>query len=108
LIVACASSADSPILHVSNNFGNNWIIVDIGEDDLVNISLSASGQYQTAISSDFVFTSSDYGNTWVKSTNQVLNSNSSFFNCVSLSSSGQYQTVLTRDGDIYTCISSLV
>jgi hypothetical protein len=54
-----------------------------------SVSMSASGQYQTAVSSDassYIYVSSDYGLTWVAKTPQGV------WNCVAVSATGQYQT----------------
>ena len=82
----------------TGNFGMNWITTNtsIGTKNWTCISLSASGQYQTAgVANDFIYISNDYGNTWTQ-TASSLN-----WNRVSISSSGQYQTAVVYGGYIY-------
>ena len=71
------------------NFCTNGVDVTLSSS---RISMSASGQYQTAVSTgplDFIYISSDYGVTWTPTTQEVIYSN------VSISASGQYQTVVS-------------
>ena len=68
-------------------FGKNWISTSALSSNWQSISLSCSGQYQTAcIYNSNIYVSSDYGKTWSsKATTQNWTS-------VSISASGQYQT----------------
>jgi photosystem II stability/assembly factor-like uncharacterized protein len=69
-----------------------------------SVSLSATGQYQTAVANgDYIYVSTDFGNTWAKSQNAPQKK---WFD-VSLSASGQHQTAVAENGTIYTCISSV-
>lgn len=47
----------------SNNYGSNWTQVNL-ENSFNQVKISASGQYQTLIGEEYIFTSSDYGNTF--------------------------------------------
>ena len=67
-----------------------------GYQNWKSISVSSSGQYQTALS-DYIFISSDYGNTWT----EVTSAGSNVSNSVSISSSGQYQTAVVSNDYIY-------
>jgi photosystem II stability/assembly factor-like uncharacterized protein len=73
-----------------SNFGNNWkkIVFNQGIKWLA-ISMSANGQYQTAIE-EFgdIYVSSDLGQNWTIKYN-IGNATS---NCVAMSQTGQYQT----------------
>jgi hypothetical protein len=60
-----------------------------------SISISSSGQYQSAVISDLfytnkIYTSSDYGNTWSVSSS----SPSKFWKSISVSSNGKYQSAI--------------
>ena len=83
------------------NFGTNWTITSAPSSVIwESSSISASGQYQTALSYGVgIYTSSNYGVTWTKNTSVPDNLN--WFS-VSMSSSGQYQTALIVNGAIYT------
>ena len=64
-----------------------------------SVSLSSSGQYQTAVArGSGIYTSSNYGQTWTQN-NSAPSAN---WYSVSLSSSGQYQTAVISDGRIHT------
>ena len=67
--------------------------------DLTSVSLSKTGQYQTAVvSSGNIWTSSDYGVTWTERTTGATRA----WRAVSLSSTGQYQTAVIDPGNIWT------
>ena len=74
------------------NYGSQWTDMTndtIGEQKWLAVSVSASGQYQTAIEEDGdIYVSSDYGTTW------LINHNigNAVSNSISISQSGQYQT----------------
>lgn len=69
-----------------------------------SVSMSSTGQYQTAlgysmiIPAAHIYTSSDYGVTWLGDTNAPMAKWSS----VSVSSTGQYQTACIYQGLVYT------
>ncbi len=82
-----------------SNFGNTWTAKDSNRN-WQSISISASGQYQTAIVlSGQIYVSSDYGNIW-----NPKDSDRSWSG-VSISASGQYQTACVggylASGQIY-------
>jgi len=82
---------------VSTNHGNNWTAINsIGNWGAV--SISSSGQYQTAVQfNGRIYVSTNYGNTWtVKGTNT-----NRLWHSVSMSSTGQYQTAVVHNGQIY-------
>jgi hypothetical protein len=86
----------------TGNFGMNWITTNtsIGTAGWSYISLSASGQYQTAcVSAGVIYISSDYGNTWTSTNTSIGGKN---WQGVSISASGQYQTACeASSGYIY-------
>ncbi len=90
--VACAANSN---LFVSTDYGNTWTS-KISFQNWVDVAMSASGQYQTALVqggssiSGRIYMSEDYGNTW---TNPFVKTNIGF-KCVSMTSSGQYQTAV--------------
>jgi hypothetical protein len=73
-----------------------------------SVSLSSTGQYQTAVvnlAGDYIYTSSNYGVTW---TQRLQNANDFLWTSISLSSTGQYQSAVNHNntgaasGFIYT------
>ena len=76
-------------------FGNIWTAKDSFRQ-WAGVSLSSSGQYQTAlVNGGQIYISSDFGNNWSpKDSNRGWRE-------VSLSSSGQYQTAIVNVGNIY-------
>jgi hypothetical protein len=101
-------------IYVSSDFGVTWTKSNSLQNYWTSVSLSASGQYQTAVGigilegespppGDFIYVSSDFGTSWTKS-----NSLQNYWRSVSLSASGQYQTAVGMGipnqgppGDIY-------
>jgi len=98
-------------IYVSSDFGTSWTKSNSLQNYWISVSLSASGQYQTAAgigipeddqpSGDFIYVSSDFGLTWEKSLDQEINSAPKNWSSVSLSASGQYQTAVAENDDIY-------
>jgi len=76
----------------NGNFGANWTeITSAGYYNWSAVSVSSSGQYQTAVvNGGYIYISSDYGNTW---TDKQTDTNRTWLS-VSVSSSGQYQTAV--------------
>jgi len=84
----------------STNYGQNWIQTINYAKNWSAISMSSSGQYQTACENDSggsLFVSTDYGNNWTQLSSTIgyqwLN--------VSISSTGQYQSAIAYDGTAY-------
>ena len=75
------------------NFGLNWKETTIAKNWL-DIAISSSGKYQTAVSSDTktMYQSSDYGVTWDQNLNASLPNNTSF-RAIAISGTGQYQSL---------------
>ena len=79
----------------TNGYGNVWQPIGIAEN-YVKVSMSSSGQYQTAtVGGGQIYVSTDYGNNW-----SPKNSNRAWGG-ISVSSSGQYQTATVYNGQIY-------
>jgi photosystem II stability/assembly factor-like uncharacterized protein len=82
------------------NFGNNWVKSSAPQNSWQSVSLSASGQYQTAISNknpggDYIYISNDFGNTWIQKSEDVLGESlKKLWKSISLSASGQYQIAI--------------
>ena len=78
-----------------NNFGNEWSPITYGNTAWQSVSLSESGQYQTAVvgvdSRGYIYTSNDYGLTWSAKVTDKLGD----WWWVSISSTGQYQTAVS-------------
>ena len=93
-------------IFLSSDYGSTWSAINLVVSQFTPlncISVSASGQYQTACTGNvgYILISNDYGNTWAQVTSTVGYS----WKCVSISSSGQYQTSCLYDGSsnyIYT------
>lgn len=102
-VVANGSAGSTSNMWISNNYGSTW--TDVSTTNIINnsgsptydwtgISMSASGQYQTAVASksgnssgaDFIYTSHDYGENWTSA-----KATSGNWTGVAVSSSGQYQ-----------------
>jgi len=96
---ACADNSGS--IRFSNDYGLSWILAPgtLGREWKC-VSVSSSGQYQTACTyngDNNIYTSSDYGNTWVVKPFEPV---SGVITSVSLSASGQYQSVCTASGGV--------
>jgi hypothetical protein len=76
--------------------GATWTARDSYRNWL-SISLSASGQYQSAVVyGGAIYTSDDFGATW------TARDSDRDWSSISLSASGQYQSAVVRLGQIYT------
>lgn len=83
----------SPIYY-SNDFGKTLIASNSPNKIWICLKISSTGQYQTAISNDFItYVSSNYGIDWIQS-NSILHS--TLIN-ISMSASGKYQ-LISGDG----------
>ena len=90
-------------IYVSSDFGLTWAKSNSLQKFWSSVSLSASGQYQTAVGlgmsnqgeppADFIYVSSDFGVTWTQSQNAPEQK----WNSISLSASGQYQTAVAKN-----------
>ena len=84
-------------IYVSNNFGNTWIKRNnIGTSLTNQISISLTGQYQTAANGTEIYVSSNYGITWSQVYTFGL---SQIF--VSMCLTGQYQAVISSGDTLY-------
>jgi len=80
------------------------IISDSSSNTIQRISVSATGQYQTiVIKGGKIYTSSDYGLSWNKSTDVSGNDISGNWCSVAISATGKYQSAVQRgsSGNIY-------
>ena len=87
-------------IYRSDNYGITWALATTQPSALIwqSVSLSGSGQYQTAVSSNiFIYRSTDYGITWTS----VTSSGNRNWRSVSISTDGQYQTAVVSAGFIY-------
>lgn len=84
-------------IYVSNNFGNTWLAkTNIGNATTNSLSMSTSGQYQTASNGETIFISNDYGETW----SNVYNFGTTKL-FVGVSLNGQYQAVISSGDSLY-------
>ena len=81
----------------STDYGATWSITsNIGNASTNCISMSFSGQYQTASNGNNIFVSSDYGTTWTET--YSIGSNEVFV-CICLT--GKYQLVISAGDSFY-------
>lgn len=84
-------------IYVSNNFGNTWIKrYNIGTSLTNKISISLTGQYQTAANGSEIYVSNNYGITWSQVYSFGL---SQIF--VNMCLTGQYQAVISSGDTLY-------
>jgi photosystem II stability/assembly factor-like uncharacterized protein len=81
---------NSGTIIVSSNYGNtfNKYVYVSGISYIYKIAVSSNTQYQT-ISTGYIYTSNDYGTSWVQKTTPGIKE----WNSLSMSSSGQYQCI---------------
>ena len=73
------------------DFGKEpWVNIKTTDEPFISISVSASGQYQTAVSEAYIYTSNNFGVNWNKYTDVPAS-----FTSISVSASGQYQTAVS-------------
>jgi hypothetical protein len=93
-----ANTSGTTGIYTSSNYGQSWIQTSALSASWYSVSLSASGQYQTAViynafsGTTGIYTSSNYGQSWIQTS--ALNA---FWYSVSLSASGQYQTAVINN-----------
>ena len=91
-------------LYVSTDYGFTWLNTNTatspGAVNCHSVSVSATGQYMTAIVyNGAIYTSSDYGITWIRNTSAPTNIG---WHGVAMSSNGQYQVAVNNTaGYIY-------
>ena len=84
-------------IYTSDDFGVTWVLrKNIGTSLTNNVSISLTGQYQSAANGVEIYTSSDYGVTWSISYNFGT---TQVFVCMSLT--GKYQTVISSGDGLY-------
>jgi hypothetical protein len=88
--ITTAQGTTGGTIFTSSNYGVNWVErTSSGIKSWVSISLSSTGQYQTAAARS-INISSDYGVNWV----EITSTRGVIWKSVSVSSSGQYQTIV--------------
>jgi photosystem II stability/assembly factor-like uncharacterized protein len=84
-------------IYLSTDFGSTWTSTyNMGNAETNCISMSQSGEYQTASNGLNIIVSTDYGQTW---TEKQSVGNTQIFVCISLS--GKYQLVLSVGDTMY-------
>jgi hypothetical protein len=85
-------------IHTSSDYGVTWIQRKQYSYNWTGISISSTGQYQSACNvNNYVYTSSDYGVFWTPRTFA-----SGDWRSISVSSSGKYQSVCMYNNYVYT------
>ena len=95
---------NTPPLDFSNNYGSVWNPVyksDIYGETFNAVAMSATGQYQTVVTTNslsfgYIYTSADYGFTWSKG--DISNN----WTAVAISATGQYLSATVYSGNIWT------
>lgn len=66
---------------------NEWSATDAPDADYVDIDSSSTGEYLVAVvdNGDYIYISSDYGNTWVAKSTEAPSQD---WTCVTMSSTG--------------------
>ena len=83
-------------------FGTTWVAKGTGNWKAV--SISSSGQYQTAVDDKNIHISSNYGNTWAVKKTIVIETEG--FRSVDVSSTGQYQIAISYGNPGYVYVSN--
>ena len=84
-------------IYVSKTFGSSWEAkTNIGNASSNSLSMSTTGQYQTASNGKTIFVSNDYGENWASVYN--FGSTKVF---VGISLNGQYQSVVSSGDALY-------
>ena len=93
------------ILFISNDHGQTWNIANINyaETFLFAPNVSASGQYVSVMGYQNVFNSSDYGNTFTKSSTKIFESGQVIPLSICSSSTCDLMTVSDLYGFIFSC-----
>jgi photosystem II stability/assembly factor-like uncharacterized protein len=107
-----SQTATSPLITIANeipiiafdtsHFGNSAITLS-PDGNWTCISLSSNGQYQSAVvNGGSIYTSNDYGSTWVANTSESTPTSANWSSVSISSASGQYQSAVVNGGSIYT------
>jgi len=89
---------DTGDIYISDDYGSTRTVsFNIGVSTSNTVSISFTGQYQTASNGLHIFVSSNYGATW---TNTFSSGTSNIF--VSISLTGKYQTIVSSGDTVYT------
>ena len=92
-----AAIDESGNIYRTDSYGQAWTnTINIGNSPCNNISMSFTGQYQTACNGTTIFVSSDGGRTWTPTFN---GGNTKLF--VNISLNGQYQTLVSCGDTVY-------
>ena len=89
---------DTGDIYISDDFGSTRTVsFNIGVSSSNSISISFTGQYQTASNGTQIYVSNDYGSTWI---NTFSSGTSNIF--VSICLTGKYQTIVSSGDTVYT------
>lgn len=92
--------------YISNDYGNNWRVIDGYINNWIDVAMSSDGKYQTAInltSSPYynIYVSNDYGNTWILKATSVQSCTR-----IALSSNGKTQIISRYSSSLAYSISN--
>jgi hypothetical protein len=97
---AYSTSATVDVLAVGGNYGTTWTQTSEIATNWQSVSVSLTGQYQTAVVyGGGIYTSNNYGTSWTLQTGAPTKA---YWYSVSISSSGQYQIACANLGSVYT------
>jgi len=96
-----------PILISLTDFGYSWVQTSSPQKQWSNVSLSETGQYQTAVArDDYIYISSDFGSNWAQKQNDTSNNSlQKYWVNVAMTASGQYQSAV-NNGNGYIYVST--
>lgn len=96
-------------IYLSTDYGTSWITTTIINDNnsefddhnWVGCDMSSDGRYMTAIEvTGEIYTSSDFGNNWIKNENDNIRDRE--WQDVSISAVGKCQTAIEKNGYVFT------
>jgi xyloglucan-specific exo-beta-1,4-glucanase len=91
------AAATSGYIWFSANYGSTWTQANSTSASYLGVTMSASGQYQMAISATTVYCSSNYGVSWASVTPTVTGS----LTAICSTSNGQYVYMCSSTGYVY-------
>ena len=101
-IITTNTSGGPGLIYQSTTYGASWVLATGAPSAILSVlSMSASGQYQTACSgaltASLIYVSTNYGDTW-----EALPGSPTYdWTSIGMSSDGQYQTAVGLEG-VYT------
>jgi hypothetical protein len=106
--VVTVNGSGSNSFYSSNNYGASWTLTGPSGIFFTGISLSASGQYQTAVQqTGSIYTSNNFGASWSQYTDSNFPTSNNYSG-ISVSASGKYQSSVVTTGSSSPYTASIV